>query len=66
MSDPTEFAKEAIDLVGRLLDFTDRVTSKEFDFIASMDERITDYGEETFVSDSQIEWLRDLAIKYAV
>ena len=44
-------------LVEELRDFTEEMNPKECKFHEDMDERLTKYGEGTYVSDGQYEWM---------
>lgn len=53
-------AGEAAELVARLTSHREALSSRESEFLTSMEERCEKYGEKAFVSLKQIFWLRDL------
>lgn len=61
---PLQHTVEAQGLVEQLCDLTDRMRPNEVDFIEGLNDRFDSFGERTFISDAQINWLRGLAEKY--
>lgn len=59
-----ERALAAIQCTDELLDLVLRMTPKEREFVESLSERIDKYGERTFVSPKQLEWLEALVSYY--
>jgi hypothetical protein len=59
-----EFTKEAQTLVNILSDYSDQMELHESGFVESLQERFDRYGDETFVSEKQISWLRSLETRY--
>jgi hypothetical protein len=56
----TERAAECQRLIEELRDFTDEMNDKEKGFVIDMDDRLSRYGEATYVSDSQFSWLSEI------
>lgn len=46
-----------------LKDFTDKMDGKSADFVEQTVERFERYGDDTFISDKQLEWLESLGEK---
>ena len=56
----TERAAECQRLVEELRPFYEELKDKEKSFVTDIDERLTKYGEGTFISDSQYDWLTNI------
>jgi len=56
----TERAAECQHLVEEIRDFLDELNTIEQKFIEDMDERLTKYGQGTFISDDQYKWIQDI------
>lgn len=56
----TERAAECQRVVEELRDFFEELPQNEKIFVTDMDERLTKYGEGTYVSDKQYDWLTDI------
>lgn len=59
-SPDTERAAECQRLVEELSSFFEELPQNERTFVQDMDERLTKYGEATYVSDKQYNWLTDI------
>lgn len=53
----TERAAECQRLVEELRPFYEELNDKEKSFVTDTDERLTKWGEATFISDLQYDWL---------
>lgn len=58
-----ELRDEAFELLGRIEDHLDDMTSKDRSFVYSLLEKRDDYGESMRVTRKQVFWLRDIAEK---
>lgn len=63
--DKFEFTQEAHTLVNILADHLESMEPYEREFIEGLAERFEKFGDETFVSEKQIKWLRSLERNYA-
>lgn len=54
----TERAAECQHLIEEIRDFFEELSPNEQKFITDMDERFTKYGEGTYVSDGQYDWIK--------
>lgn len=57
-------AMEAEELIGRLRPFMTELKPVEHSFVYDMREKIDRFGQATFVSIKQLDWLRSLSSKY--
>jgi hypothetical protein len=60
-----EHTKEALTLLNILEDYMEDMEGREVTFIEGLHDRFDKYGDETFVSERQINWLRAIEGKYA-
>jgi hypothetical protein len=60
-----EFTKEAETLLNILEDYSDEMQAHEQSFLIDLRERFDKWGDETYVSEKQINWLRSLEGRYA-
>lgn len=60
-----EFTKEAESLLNILEDYSDEMQDHEQTFLIDLRERFDRWGDETYVSEKQINWLRSLESRYA-
>lgn len=58
------FYQEACELVAQLLDVRGRLRENERDFLDERAAKLEQYGERTFMSKAQMDWLRGLAKKH--
>lgn len=63
-NDKFQFTAEAATIVNILEDHTESMKEHEADFVTDMSERLDKYGDECFVSEKQISWLRSLQERY--
>lgn len=56
--------KEAGTLADSLTDVVHHMKSHEREFVVQIAERYEQWGDATFVSEKQLQWLRDLEEKY--
>ena len=56
----SERAAESKRLIEELSSLTEELNSWEKDFVSSMDERLTKYGEGAYVSDNQFDKLSEI------
>lgn len=61
---PYEFVQEALDLLEELSSYTNDLNSREMDFVVDVTSKLEGYGFKTYISESQIKWLRDIYKKY--
>jgi hypothetical protein len=54
----TERAAECQHLLEEIKDFYEELAPNEKTFITDMEERFTKYGEGTYVSDKQYDWIK--------
>jgi len=57
-------AKEIIEFILNDSDIIDRMNAKEHGFISDMQDRINQWGDGTFVSEKQLNWLKIIKEKY--
>lgn len=60
-----EFTKEAQTAVNILADYVDSMAMHERTFVGDLQEKFERFGDETFVSQKQINWLRSLLERHA-
>jgi hypothetical protein len=60
-----ELALAAAPLVERLVAVIGRLRENEAEFVSSMHEKFGRYGADTYVSDKQLKWLKDLDRQHA-
>ncbi len=58
-----EDVREAGELLDIVRDYLSDMAPKEFEFVESMNDRFSQYGERTFVSPRQLFWLRSIRDK---
>ena len=56
----TERAAECQRLVDELRPFYEELNDREKSFVTDTDERLTKYGQGTFISDAQYDWLTNI------
>jgi len=56
----------AVEIVELLEDHVERMNDREREFIEDMRDRLDRFGERTFVSDAQMNWLRKLEETYLI
>jgi len=56
----TERAAECQHLVEEIKDFYDELRPIEQTFITDMEERLTKWGQGTYISDDQYKWIQDI------
>jgi hypothetical protein len=62
--DACRFTAEAREIVARLSDRTGEMYDSEAEFIIDLTERFAQYGDRTFITTAQINWLRSLKERY--
>ena len=65
MTDDFPYTKEAQTLVNILEDYAEDMKDYESSFIVDLKDRFDTYGDEAYVSEKQINWLRSLEKRYA-
>lgn len=53
--------EEARELLDQLVDHTEDMNEKSKRFVEDLYDKFEQYDDRTFVSEAQLEWLRDLA-----
>jgi hypothetical protein len=56
---------EAQERIGRLLPVKHKLRDNQAQFVGQLDAKLKQYGQETYISQPQLDWLRILDEKYS-